>query len=186
LHVFIKNGLMAVSPRPLHILEIGFGTGLNALLACHHAICEQQKISYHGIEPFPISEKTVQKLNYPHLIGNTELINVFEKMHSCKWNSKLQLNNNFEFCKFLSSALEFEFTTTYDLVFFDAFSPEKQGELWTVGLFTKIFNALNPGALLVTYCAKGDVKRALRAAGFNVKRLSGPPGKRHMLQAWKV
>jgi tRNA U34 5-methylaminomethyl-2-thiouridine-forming methyltransferase MnmC len=184
-HIFIQNGMNMSNKNPLHILEIGFGTGLNAFLSYNEAIKRNIEVHYCGIELYPLEMNTINDLNYPKVI-NPNLQNDFNSIHLAPWDTEHTLNDSFSFKKIKGSAIEIELTSQFDVIFFDAFSPEKQLELWSVEMFKKIYENTNTGGILTTYCAKGIVKRALREAGFKVEVLEGPPGKRHMVRAVKV
>jgi tRNA U34 5-methylaminomethyl-2-thiouridine-forming methyltransferase MnmC len=184
-HVFIHNGMNYLSKNDIRILEIGFGTGLNAFLSCSEALNKNKILNYTGIELYPLDTTIIEKLNYPLEI-NPELANEFIQMHKCSWGIEHQITPYFSFTKINKSAIDFEPCSMFDVIFFDSFSPEKQLELWSVEMFTKLYKALNSGGVLTTYCAKGIVKRALREAGFKVEVLPGPPGKRHIIRALKV
>jgi tRNA U34 5-methylaminomethyl-2-thiouridine-forming methyltransferase MnmC len=194
LHVFIQNGLVNfLSKNPvktIHIFEVGFGTGLNAFLTLKEAISRNIKIKYTCLEAFPLSIDTINQLNY--LEEDTAILkSLFGKMHSCNWNEWVEINEHFSLYKMknkleqISSNNLLQISNPFDIIYFDAFAPDKQPELWKTSIFKTIFDTMKIGSILVTYSAKGDVKRALREAGFIVKRLAGPIGKRHMLCALK-
>ncbi|MFZ4797793.1 MAG: tRNA (5-methylaminomethyl-2-thiouridine)(34)-methyltransferase MnmD [Bacteroidia bacterium] len=192
--VFIQNGLanyLHKNPiETIHIFEVGFGTGLNALLTLKEAMNRNIKIKYTCLEAFPLGFETINQLNYLNE-ENDILKTLFNKMHLCNWNEWIEINEHFSIYK-MENKLEqittnnlLQISNPFDLIYFDAFAPDKQPELWTTSIFKTIFDSMNIGSILVTYSAKGDVKRALREAGFIVKRLAGPVGKRHMLCALK-
>jgi len=185
-HVFIDAGFRYFSmQQALSILEIGLGTGLNAYMTYleNKKTCKQ--ISYTGIEAFPIGNEQLAALNYPQLLNEEKTADIFEQMHHCPFDQPVQLANNFTFEKRLMKFEELEDQETYDLIYFDAFGPTSQPELWREELLQKMHNALLPGGVLVTYCAKGVVKRTLKAIGFSIEALPGPPGKREMTRAKK-
>jgi tRNA U34 5-methylaminomethyl-2-thiouridine-forming methyltransferase MnmC len=198
LHVFIQNGLYAhpnFSPmRTLHILEMGFGTGLNTLLTYREYQKRKAAIHYVAVEAFPLSMETINQLNYFDYLDRN-LQPVFSKMHSCNWFENIILSHNpvsdhvhteaFTFYKIYADMLELKLDDRFDLIYYDAFSPAHQPELWTFEALKKIYDACNAGAILVTYCAKGNVKRSLENAGFHVETMSGPRGKREMIRAVK-
>lgn len=186
MHVFIKNGLELCKKKSIRIFEVGFGTGLNALLAYYYSIKHNITIHYKSIEIFPLDEKLYDKLNYPTLLCDNDSEKVFRKIHSCQWNQEIKISDNFSIEKVETDLRKYNHNSFYDVVFFDAFSPEKQPEMWTESIFNDIFNHCNADAILTTYCAKGFVRRTLQSAGFKVERLSGPPGKREMLRAQKL
>ncbi len=185
MHVFINAGLVekAKSKNNIAILEMGFGTGLNALLTIDFAMQNNTKVDYHTIEKFPIEENVYTQLynsdnNYKH--------SSFFEMHQAKHEQTLHINNNFTFKKYITDIHQFQTTNKFDIIYYDAFAPSAQADLWTVEIFEKIFAILNDDGFLVTYCAKGSVKRNLKTAGFNVIALPGPKGKREMTKAIKL
>ncbi|MDW3649680.1 MAG: tRNA (5-methylaminomethyl-2-thiouridine)(34)-methyltransferase MnmD [Bacteroidia bacterium] len=182
MHVFINAGLRALEKEELRLLEMGLGTGLNAVLTAIHM--DDRKIQYTGIEAFPVAEDLLTQLNYPKELGG-DAETIFKKLHAMPWNEKGELIPAFVLEKIQGKLEEFDPESSYDLVYFDAFAPSAQLELWSLDIFQKMFGLMNPGAVLVTYCAKGDVRRAMIAAGFRVEKIPGPPGKREMLRAWK-
>ena len=185
-HVFIEAGLKSLTlaeAAKLNIFEVGFGTGLNALLTIIEAEKLQKEIHYETVEPFPLGSSETRSLNYCKQLGREELQPVFEQLHSCKWEKKINITANFLFKKTRSNLLNFETSETFKLIYFDAFAPSTQPELWTNEIFEKMFAMLEPGGILVTYCSKGDVRRAMQAAGFIVEKLPGPKGKREMIRA---
>jgi tRNA U34 5-methylaminomethyl-2-thiouridine-forming methyltransferase MnmC len=184
-HIFIESGLKQCKKPEISVLEIGFGTGLNAFLALLEAENKEKTIDYITLERYPIEIETAFKLNYPKQIDIKKQA-LFEALHKAKWNDKTTITRNFTLTKVLTDFTQYSFCSNFDVVFFDAFSPEKQPEMWTQELFTNIFNRCNPNAVLTTYCAKGIVRRNLQNAGFVVERLPGPPGKREILRAKKV
>ena len=169
------------------ILEIGFGTGLNAWLTLIEAEKRSTGVHYQSIESRPLPEEIWRRLNYPEKAGDARFSAAFNTIHKCPWDQPVRISDHFILHK-INNRFE-EFTpdrTHFHLIYFDAFDPEAQPELWTASLFTKLYHALHSGGVLVTYSSKGLVKRALRASGFRVERLPGPPGKRHMLRATRV
>ncbi len=194
LHVFIQNGLTHFinqnQVETIHIFEVGFGTGLNAILTLKDAMTRNIKIYYTCIEAYPLSIDTINQLNY--LKEESAILkSLFNKIHLCNWNEWVEINEHFSVYK-IENKLEqisikqlLQISNPFDMIYFDAFAPDKQPELWTTNIFKTIFDTMKIGSILVTYSAKGDVKRALREAGFIVKRLAGPIGKRHMLCARK-
>ena len=177
-HVFIENGFLQTGCDSVRILEAGFGTGLNAWLTYLEAARQGRTVEYTAIELYPVPEDVAAELNY------TE-DERFAAMHSAVWNDWAPIADFFRLQKVQSDLASADFTGVYDLVYFDAFAPADQPELWTEQIFTRIFSVMADAGILVTYSAKGDVKRALRAAGFTVERLPGALGKRHMLKARK-
>tara|TARA_B100001758_G_C18388412_1_gene601452 strand:+ start:1253 stop:1930 length:678 start_codon:yes stop_codon:yes gene_type:complete len=183
-HVFIKNGLeysfKLLSKKKLSILEVGFGTGLNCLLSFIYAKKNNISIEYTALEIHPLSSQITDQLNYTSKL-NEKII--FDKMHNAKWNQWNNIATNFMLNKIENSLQECTFQNTYDLVFFDAFGPRVEGELWNKEWYNKIRKSLNKNAALVTYCAKGSVRRDLISSQFTIERLEGPIGKREMLRA---
>ena len=188
--VITNRPLLNLEPKTkqnaVRILEIGFGTGLNALLTALEAEKTKIPVSYLGLEPFPIMPATLKQLNYcTFLSGNSEQF--FTEMHACEWNESQLLHQDFCFMKQQTGFMEAELQLSgYDLIYFDAFSPEAQPELWEAKVFEKCFDVLAKDGILVTYCAKGAVKRALKSAGFTIENLPGPPGKREITRARKL
>ena len=183
MHVYISNGLKLVNTDEISILEIGFGTGLNCLLTIINKDVNQ-KITYHTIEKYPLEIINIQKLNYSQQLNMSS--ELFDSISNLKWNFKTEIVNNFFLKKLNVDLLDFNSTDLYDIIYFDAYSPNTQPELWTTTIFEKMFNNLKQGGILTTYSSKGDVKRALRSAGFQVFRIKGPNGKRHILRALKI
>lgn len=179
LHVFIKNGVKLIHKEKIHLLEVGFGTGLNAILACEYAAQQHINIHYTGLEKYPISEEIAQALGYDLFLSAQGKSN-FSIMHQTQWEEQKQLHSFFQFEKKNTSIHTFETSERFDLIFFDAFAPEKQPDMWTENVFQKLFSSLNPSGIITTYCAKGNFKRTLKSVGFEVKALAGPPGKREM------
>lgn len=187
-HVFIKHGLHhfvdKTECRELAILELGFGTGLNAFLTCIEAEILNLQIGYFGIEGYPVSKEEIDQLNYTELVSKDHEGH-FQSIHKCPWEEACNITSFFKLTKKKQLFSEINAQHTFDIIYFDAFGPRVQPELWTEAHFEKMYNALKENGVLVTYSAKGDVKRALKANGFTVERLQGPPGKRHMLRATK-
>lgn len=187
-HVFIEAGLSQLTDRSqVNILEIGLGTGLNALLTANYSVDKDLKISYNSIEKYPISSDEIANINYRSEDPNT----LFDKLHEVNWsrsaNSKERVTDLFEISKIEG---DFKNISTFnlkdiDLVYFDAFAPDIQPDLWTIDIFRSIFTTMREHSILVTYCAKGVVRRTLQEVGFTVERIPGPPGKREMLRARK-
>ena len=184
-HVFIKQGLHAVEKQEIAILEMGFGTGLNALITYLESQKRQLKIRYCGIEAYPVPQEELALLNYVEILQTPGLGDIFKQMHDSPWEETTNLAPNFSLTKRRLNFLDVSDSEQYQLIYFDAFGPRVQPELWTYELFQKMYTALLPKGILVTYSAKGSVRRALEQCGFQVERLPGPPGKREMLRAIK-
>lgn len=184
MHIFIEAGLKHCTKQEIHVLEIGFGTGLNAFLALLEAEGSGKQIYFTSLEKYPVEIEKVLQLNYPEELA-PEKRSFFEQLHTSLWNTKVPINLNFLLEKIEMDFTEFYFTEMYDVVFFDAFSPDKQPEMWSEKLFKNIYDHCNAGAILTTYCSKGIVRRAMQTAGFKVERLAGPPGKREILRGCK-
>lgn len=186
-HVFLKMGweIAKEDKNHLRILEIGFGTGLNALLTALVAQSDEVFVEYVAVEAYPVESEHLTALNYAKLIDLEGAADIFDSLHAAKWNSKAKLSNFFELEKLLAKIEDFDCDGNFDLVYFDAFAPEKQVELWTLEIFEKMLALMSEGGRLVTYCAKGVVRRTMIAAGFEVQKVPGPPGKREMLVAIK-
>jgi tRNA U34 5-methylaminomethyl-2-thiouridine-forming methyltransferase MnmC len=190
-YVFIQQGLehyvSTNNVSEINILEIGFGTGLNALLTCLAAETGNTRINYYSLETNPVDPAIIRELNYHELIDAENAAIVFENLHASKWNELVGINDNFclkkieqQLQKYLGEKNQF------DLVYFDAFAPSRQPEMWELSLFEGIFGRMKPKGVLVTYCAQGQFKRDLKSCGFEVERLPGPPGKAEMTRAIKV
>ncbi len=186
-HVFIAAGLRfkAVVQRDIRILEAGFGTGLNAFMTWLEAERRNLQVSYTGLEINPLSAEDASGLNYPLLLNAPDRATDFHLLHRCEWEKAHPLSEHFVFEKRRTPIQQFEQKDAFDLIYFDAFAPQAQPELWTDEVFARLFNSLRPEGALVTYCAQGEFKRSLKRAGFVVERLQGPPGKREMTRALK-
>ncbi len=186
-HVFIEAGLYAKisGAKSISVLEFGFGTGLNALMTLLEAEHRQLPIHYQTVEAFPISADKAEKLNYPSQLMLPEKKDVFLELHRCEWNVPAQITPYFTFTKHRTAFFEVNFEEVFDVVYYDAFAPTSQPELWEPDILAKPFNALRKEGIFVTYCAKGQVKRHLKSLGFRVEALPGPPGKREMTRAIK-
>lgn len=184
-HIFIEMGLKhSPAPEP-RILEIGLGTGLNAFLTLIAAEEMQRKVHYTGIERYPLAEETLRQLDYPGIIGKKHEEDYYA-IHQAPWEKETNLSPWFTLHKIEGDFTRHTFQKGYDIIYFDAFAPEKQPEMWEQALFNTLYNVLNEGGILTTYCAKGVVRRMLQTAGFTVERLPGPPGgKREILRATK-
>lgn len=184
-HVFIKNGLSLFENNPVSILEIGFGTGLNAFITFLESEQKQQQIDYVGVEAYPVEAKEVIEMNYVAELEADQYKGVFEKMHQCEWNQKVEISPDFSLTKRKQFFDEIDDFEIFDLIYFDAFGYRVQPELWSTEIFQKMYNSLKPNGVLVTYAARGVVKRSMIEVGFTVEKLAGPPGKREMFRAFK-
>lgn len=184
-HVFIQNGLHYFNKTELHIFEMGFGTGLNALLTLKESITHELKVQYAGVEAFPVSLDHVKILNYPQLI-DPNLKDDFFTMHAIEWGKPTRINEYFELCKYEQDIREFQFSdSAFDLIYFDAFGFRAQEEMWNIKILEKMYDLLAENGVLVSYAARGQFKRDLKSLGFEVESLPGPPGKREMTRAIK-
>lgn len=189
-HVFLKTGLQYFiaqnkKAETINVFEIGFGTGLNALLSLQAAIQLNQKIIYQTIEAEPLLMNEVDKLNYTSFI-NKNLQESFLALHKYEWNEVIIVHNLFSFQKIKSGLEQFEANQKFHVIYFDAFDPNVQPDMWTETVFRKMFGMLYENGILVTYCSKGNVRRAMQTAGFTVQKLKGPPGKREIVRAVKT
>ena len=180
-HVFIKMGLDAHPKKDLHVLEVGLGTFLNASLAWEAARTRNMQLSYFGLEAYPVAPSLLKQISY---FEEGERKELWTKLLDVEWEKEVVLDDNFKFFAHKNSLQELQ-AVGFDVVFYDAFGPRAQAEMWEEEIFHSLFNKMNEGGILVTYCAKGQVRRNMQAAGFEVERLPGPPGKREMLRARK-
>jgi tRNA U34 5-methylaminomethyl-2-thiouridine-forming methyltransferase MnmC len=186
LHVFIRAGLEHVLQQQsqVRLLEVGFGTGLNALLSLQQVWGQAATVQYDTLEKYPLSWELIQRMHFEKFILNPELLDYLAPLHQAPWEQAVSLLPNFQLRK-----LEADLETlalpadTYQLIYFDAFAPEKQPALWTDEIFRRLYDSLQAGGVLVSYCAKGSFKRSLKAAGFILEALPGPAGKREMTRA---
>jgi tRNA U34 5-methylaminomethyl-2-thiouridine-forming methyltransferase MnmC len=182
-HVFIDAAFNFIKSDSVNVLEFGFGTGLNAYLTFLESSKCNRTVKYTSLELYPVSEEIFLGLAQSEGILQQEC---FLKMHECPWGAENVISSHYSLCKEKTDFASFEYTPElYDVVYFDAFSPVTQPELWTKEIFDKVWYSMKRGGVLSTYCAKGEVRRNMKAAGFKVERLPGPPGKREMLRAIK-
>ncbi|RWW92202.1 tRNA (5-methylaminomethyl-2-thiouridine)(34)-methyltransferase MnmD [Flavobacterium cerinum] len=184
-HVFIQNGLALTQSRPISILEIGFGTGLNAFITYVESLKNSQQIDYTGVEAYPVTPEEVVQLNYPEQLGASNKQDIFNTMHSQDWEKRNALSTNFTLEKRKQFFQDIEDVNTYDLIYFDAFGYQFQPDLWSVEIFNKMFSALKKDGILVTYACRTVIKKAMIEAGFRTEKIPGPPGKREMLRGYK-
>lgn len=180
-HVFLKEGFYKTEGE-VAILEVGFGTGLNAFITMLEAHKKGRRVNYIGIEKYPVSEDMLRTLNYGELLGEPEW---FDELHVLNWGMPISVSDYFILTKLEKDIVDIDFSIPFDIIYFDAFAPDKQSEMWSKAVFEKMYKVLAPGGFLVTYCAKGQVKRDLKAVGFEVETVPGPPGKREMIRAIK-
>jgi tRNA U34 5-methylaminomethyl-2-thiouridine-forming methyltransferase MnmC len=184
-HVFIKNGLSLFESKTISILEIGFGTGLNAFITFLESKKLNQTIDYVGVEAYPVSADEVLSMNYVSELNAENENSIFKKMHECNWEEQIDLRKDFLLTKRKQFFADIDDVEKFDLIYFDAFGYTVQPELWSTAIFQKMYNALKPNGILVTYAARGVIKRSMKEVGFTVDKLAGPPGKREMFRARK-
>ena len=189
-HVFIKSGLdylLEKGKTEINVFEVGFGTGLNALLTAEWAEKNEIYISYDSIEAFPVSKEYTSQLNYTSVIKGENIQSWFDSLHDIPWDEQHKINNFFSFKKINGLMKEYPLPRDkYDVIFFDAFAPNKQPEMWELDILSKIYQSMMPGGAFVTYCAQGQLKRNLKSLNMEVETLTGPPGKKEMVRAIKI
>jgi tRNA U34 5-methylaminomethyl-2-thiouridine-forming methyltransferase MnmC len=183
--IFINYGFDFCKADPLNIFEVGFGTGLNALLTAIKSMAGEREVNYTSIEKYPVDENIISLLNH-HLYTGEEGKKIYNLIHSSPWNINVNICKNFNLKKIKGDFTDEPPSGRYDLIYFDAFGPDKQPEMWTRKMFAGIAAVTNKNGVLVTYSAKGEVKRSLKACGFDVALLPGPPGKRQTIRAVKI
>ncbi|RLD25965.1 MAG: SAM-dependent methyltransferase, partial [Bacteroidetes bacterium] len=185
LHVFIGAGLIPLQElqKEISILEMGFGTGLNAWLTAVKSVDLNLRINYTTLEAFPITDEQVEKLNYSEWAKSETEKEIFSEIHKVPWGEFKEISKHFRIKKIKKEFENFDANQEFDLIYFDAFGPDIQPELWNDEIFMKMYQALNQGGILVTYSVKGSVRRAMKRAGFVVEKIPGPPGKREMCKA---
>lgn len=189
-HVFIEAGFRhllneADRPEMIRVFEMGFGTGLNALMTMIAAAEAQQPVYYESVEAFPLEADLYSLLNYCRQLNRPDLQPLFDQLHTSAWGVTQSITPFFTFKKTQAALTEFSTPEHFQIIYYDAFAPNAQPDLWTITIFEKLFNMLEQGGILTTYCSKGDVRRAMQAAGFSVEKIPGPPGKREMVRAKK-
>jgi tRNA U34 5-methylaminomethyl-2-thiouridine-forming methyltransferase MnmC len=185
-HVFIKNGLSLFEGKPVSVLEIGFGTGLNCFITFLEAQKKNEPVNYVGVEAYPIAKEEVQLLNYVKELEAAEFSSVFDAMHTLEWDIQSKLTPTFELTKRKQFFDEIYDIEQFDLIYFDAFGFTVQPDLWDEAIFRKMHTALKPSGVLVTYACRTIIKKAMEAVGFTTEKLPGAPGKREMLRAVKM
>ena len=183
-HVFINAGLRAANGNHLEILEMGFGTGLNALLTLAEISESGQTVSYIGIEKYPLEDEILSSLNYTRFVSGIGE-DLLQKIQGSPWNRKTSITEHFILNKIRGDIFDLDLYNRFELVYFDAFSPDKQPELWTSEIFSRIYHSMKHGSILTTYSSKGTIRQNLSEAGFRTEKLPGPPGKREMTRAIK-
>lgn len=187
LHVFIQAGVQALLEKghsEINLFEVGFGTGTNALLTEEFASDNNIKIRYESLEAYPLSQEEATAFAKSLKLSETRHA-LFVQLHKAEWDKEVEINKNFSLLKRHARLEEYDIESAADLIYYDAFAPNAQAYLWEKEIFEKMYAQLKPGAMLVTYCAKGVVKRTLKAVGFEVESIPGPPGKREMTRAYK-
>lgn len=186
-HVYIESGFQMIQKQKINVLEIGFGTGLNAYLTYCYAQEKNQEINYCAIEKYPLGENEYKMLNYPESVF-PEYASIFTRLHASDWNKPQSISARFILHKIQADFTEFQFDgqSQFDLIYYDAFAPQKQPEMWTEEILRKVAGQLKTGGILTTYCAKGAVRRALADAGLKMERIPGPIGKKEILRGKKA
>jgi tRNA U34 5-methylaminomethyl-2-thiouridine-forming methyltransferase MnmC len=185
-HVFLNAGLHQFTGRQINILEMGFGTGLNCLLTAMALENLDLNVYYVGVEGYPVNADELGKMNYLQVLSKPNWEPLFKKMHKANWESPVELTERMVITKRQQLFSAIDDVNRFDLVYFDAFGARVQPDLWTVPIFSSMYTAMKTNGILVTYSAKGSVRRAMQEVGFVVERLPGPPGKREMLRAKKI
>ncbi|MFV0417662.1 MAG: tRNA (5-methylaminomethyl-2-thiouridine)(34)-methyltransferase MnmD [Dysgonomonas sp.] len=186
-HIFINAGLHRCEKTEISIFEVGFGTGLNAFLTLLDNRVSAKTIHYTTIEVYPLSESIIRKLNYADKCTEVER-DLFYQLHTSDWDKEILITNQFYLTKLQTDFTSFDLSSLnkpFDVIYFDAFAPEKQADMWSQDIFDNLYSITAANGILVTYCAKGIVRRMMQQAGYKVERLPGPPGKREMLRAIK-
>ncbi|MGA3014459.1 MAG: tRNA (5-methylaminomethyl-2-thiouridine)(34)-methyltransferase MnmD [Bacteroidales bacterium] len=185
MHIFIQNGYSQIHASSIRIFEAGFGTGLNTYLTMLTAEQERKTVHYTSVEKYPLGENVVKLLNYTEK-ADVKKAKVFQALHDAQWDIDVNISDHFTLFKMRGDLKDLKLQDSiYDLVYFDAFGPDVQPDLWTEEIFTVLFRSMKKNACLVTYSVKGSVKRALKTAGFILEKLPGPPGKREITRATK-
>lgn len=183
-HVFIEAGLHRQEKKDITVFEVGFGTGLNAYLTLLDAENEERSVDYYSVELYPLDPALVRALNYGDMICPEKKM-LFTALHSAAWNEPVKITDHFTLHKIQGDNNSCTLPEDMDLIYFDAFAPDKQPEMWSQEIFDRLYAHTSEGGILTTYCAKGVVRRMMQKAGYSVERIPGPPGKREMLRAIK-
>ena len=181
-HIYIENAFKKIDKSYIKVLELGFGTGLNCLLTALEAKKTNKGVIYFGVEKYPLDNEEIGKINYAKLLNAEDL---FKRIHEIKWGPLSNLTPTFAIVKEKKDIKDFTSSLVFDIIYFDAFAPNVQPDLWTTEIFKKLYKKLSINGILITYSSKGTVKQALRDANFFVQRLAGPEGKRHIISATK-
>jgi tRNA U34 5-methylaminomethyl-2-thiouridine-forming methyltransferase MnmC len=184
-YVFIKNGLLLCKEQSVSILEIGFGTGLNAFMTLIESEKTKQNIDYVGVEGFPVSDGEISQMNYPSQLNVGSYVGFFSQIHSASWEKKQQITSFFGLTKRKQLFTEIQDENQFDLIYFDVFGYRVQPELWSVEIFKKMYKSLRINGIIVTYACRRPIINAMLEAGFRIEKLAGPPGKREMLRGFK-
>lgn len=185
-YVYLENGFLFYTGDKPTVFEVGFGTGLNSLLTALASEQLKKVTTYYSVEKFPLEKELVNQLNYGERLSKKAL-NLFHKIHDCEWNTKVKISEHFYLNKINNDLIEvdYDLLEPFNIIYFDAFGPDKQPEMWTSEIFQKISDKTLDKGIFVTYSAKGEVRRKLTACGFEMERLPGPPGKNQMLRGIK-
>ena len=181
-HVFLKKGLKFLNKRKFKVLEVGFGTGLNACLTMEYAHKNHVQVTYHSVEKHPLTFQEIGLLNFQRFLKHES---TFKNITAAAWEQEVCISQKFKMKKIKGDLLKTHLEKNFNVIFFDAFAPDKQPKMWTEEVFLKMYNSLAYNGCLVTYCCKGSVKRSMQAVGFTIEKVDGPPGKREMLRAIK-
>jgi len=184
LHVFINEGYKSIYADPVSVFEMGFGTGLNTLLTLYESLKDKRRVDYVSVEKYPLSENIYQKLNYDTFFPEHKK-GYFKLLHQCPWEEECRISDNFMLLKIGTDFLNMTADRLFDIVYYDAFAPGKQAEMWSFNTISKAASMIKPGGVFVTYSAKGQLKRDLNNLGFNVEHRMGPAGKRQITRAVK-
>ncbi|MCI5058223.1 MAG: tRNA (5-methylaminomethyl-2-thiouridine)(34)-methyltransferase MnmD [Flavobacteriales bacterium] len=184
-HVFIKNGFHLIKDQPKTIFELGFGTGLNVLLTLLEARKLSIPLTIHSIEAYPVPPEIISEVNYPEILKNKEALEVFQRIHTLPWDTEVEIFSNIRLKKIHNTIESWNTQSEFDCVYFDAFAPNKQEEIWSEAILKKMYDMLKTNGHLTTYCAQGQFKRNLKKVGFSVESISGPPGKKEMTLAYR-
>ena len=184
-HIFLKNGFFKMNNNPLRILEVGFGTGLNALLTACAALDSGVITEYVGVEAYPVPTEMMLQMGYPSVMNDLNARPYFSKITNASWGNKAEIHSRFSLTKINDTIQNYQNRAPFNLIYFDAFGPKVQGDMWHKDVIQKMYDVLEPKGKIVTYCAMGQFKRDLREVGFEVSCFDGPPGKREMVSAQK-